>query len=335
MLADNLQVRIRSLPTGAIGADDFSFAWTAIPRPTADGEVLCRTRYLSLDPYMRKRLGEAAAGRLALSAGDLMMGRTIGEVIESRDPRFQAGDQVLGSSGWQTYSVEPAASLRKLPADAKTLTRYLGVLGPTGVTAWLGMVQVAGVKAGDRVVVSSAAGAVGGTAGQIARHLGAEVIGIAGGNAKCEAVVRELGFSACIDYRSPNFERDLARATPNGVDLCFENVGGAVFDATLGRMNDEGRIALCGLLSQYEGGAPYPYRHFARMLDKGLRMTGFRVNASQALHEQARFELGGWLDAGAIRQWETVTDGLAQAPKALMDMLQGQGRGKHLVRVAD
>jgi len=332
MQQDNLQVRIRRLPTGPIGEDDFALTQAPIPRP-AEGEVLCRTRYLSLDPYMRKRLAEACAGRLPLTAGDLMMGRTIGEVVVSRDARFAPGDHVLGSAGWQTYCAEPAAALQKLPVGAQALTRYLGVLGPTGITAWLGMVHVARVQPGERVVVSSAGGAVGGTAGQIARHLGAEVIGIAGGVAKCDAIVRELGFSACVDYRQAGFEHALELATPDGVDVCFENVGAAVLDATLARMNDDGRIAVCGLLSQYQGASPYAYRHFSRVLDKGLHISGFRINACTALHEQARTALRGWLDAGAIREWETVTDGLAQAPRAFVAMLQGRGRGKHLVRL--
>lgn len=333
MPTDNLQIRIHSLAMGPLTADHFALASAPIPRPGA-GEVLCRTRYLSLDPYMRKRLGEAAAGRLAIAVGDLMMGRTIGEVLESRDARYQAGDFVLGAAGWQTYSAESAATLRRLPPDSATLTRHLGVLGPTGITAWLGMVHVGRVQAGDRVVVSSAAGAVGATAGQIARHLGAEVVGIAGGSAKCAAVVRELGFAASVDYRQPDFEDALARATPHGTDLCFENVGGAVLDATLARMNERGRIAICGLLSQYDGGAPYALRHFARVLDKGLQITGFGVNAHTQLHERARAELSGWLDAGAIHPWETVIDGLEHAPQALIAMLRGEGRGKHLVRVA-
>jgi len=333
MQPDNPQIRIHSLATGPLTPDHFALTTAPIPRP-AEGEVLCRTRYLSLDPYMRKRLGEAAAGRLPIAVGDLMMGRTIGEVVESRDPRYQAGDFVLGAAGWQTWSAEPASTLRKLSPDPATLTRHLGVLGPTGITAWLGMVHVGRVQAGDRVVVSSAAGAVGGTAGQIARHLGAEVIGIAGGSAKCDAVVRELGFAAGVDYRQPDFEESLARATPGGVDLCFENVGGAVLDATLARMNDRGRIAICGLLSHYDGGAPYALRHFARVLDKGLQITGFSVNTHTPLHERARAELGRWLDAGALRQWETITEGLEQAPQALIAMLAGQGRGKHLVQLA-
>lgn len=331
MHAHNLQVRIRSLPAGTVDASHFDVVQAPMPSP-ADGEVLSRTIYLSLDPYMRKRLAEAFAGRLALRAGDLMMGRTIGEVISSRDPRFRVGDMVLGRGGWQEFAVEPGSEIEAVPSGAHRLSSYLGVLGPTGITAWIGMVHVAAVQAGEQVLVSSAAGAVGSTAGQIARHLGANVVGIAGGVDKCAAVVRELGFAACVDYKSPGFEQDLANATARGVDVCFENVGGAVLDASLQRMNDNGRIALCGLMSQYHAGSPYALRNFPRLLDKSLQLTGFGINTNRPLHARARSDLRRWMDTGAIAQWETVTRGLAQAPQAFVAMLAGTGRGKHLVQ---
>jgi NADPH-dependent curcumin reductase CurA len=329
----NLQVRIRSLPTGAVDEGHFELRTAALPVPAA-GEVLVRTAYLSLDPYMRKRLADAVAGRVALGAGDLMMGRTVGHVVESRDARFCAGDAVLGWAGWQQYAAEPADQLEKLPQGDLLLSAHLGVLGRPGITAWLGVVHVANVQPGERVLVSSAAGAVGSLAGQIARQLGADVVGIAGGAAKCEAVASELRLRACIDYKDADFEPRLREATPDGVDACFENVGAAMLDAALGRMNAGGRIALCGLLGQYHSGAPYAYRNFTRLLDRALHLTGFRIDDHAALFAPARAQLAEWLHAGAFRQWETVADGLERAPAAFAAMLQGRGRGKTLVKVA-
>lgn len=329
----NLQVRLRSLPHDAVREDHFEVREGAVPHPAA-GEVLVRTHFLSLDPYMRKRLADAVAGRVVLNPGALMMGRTVGEVIESRDPNFRTGDRVLGWGGWQQFSAEPAARLEKIAAAGDLpLSVHLGALGRPGITAWLGVAHVAKVQAGDRMVVSSAAGAVGSLAGQMARHLGAEVTGIAGGPAKCEAVVRELGFRAGVDYKSPQFEQALRDATPQGVDVCFENVGAAILDATLDRMNEEGRVAVCGLMGQYHSGAPYAYRNFARILDRGLQVTGFRIDAHTALHDRARADLRCWLEAGVFRRWETVSQGLESAPAAFVAMLEGHGQGKTLVQL--
>lgn len=332
-MESNLQVRIRALPTGAVEAGHFELREAVVPA-LAGGEVLVRTHYLSLDPYMRKRLADAVDGRVAFAPGDLMMGRTAGEVVASRDAGFKAGDQVLGWGGWQQYAAEPGARLEKiLPAAGLPLSVHLGALGRPGITAWLGVVHVARLEAGEGMVVSSAAGAVGSLAGQMARHLGARVTGIAGGNEKCRAVVRELGLDACVDYKSPGFEQALHDATPQGVDVCFENVGAAVLDATLGRMNENGRVAVCGLMGQYHSGAPYAYRNFARVLDRGLRVTGFRIDALTDLHDLARADLRAWLQAGVFQRWETVSHGLQNAPAAFIAMLQGRGTGKTLVRL--
>lgn len=330
----NLLVRIRSLPTGVVLESNFELGESAIPVPDV-GEVLVRNRYLSLDPYMRKRLADAVAGRVALGPGDLMMGRTVGEVVESRDRAFRAGDQVLGWGGWQRYSAEVASRLEKVEAiPGADASVHLGVLGRPGITAWLGIVHVAQLRAGERLVVSSAAGAVGSLASQMARHLGADVVGIAGGPSKCEAVVRELGLRACVDYKAPGFVEDFAIATPAGLDVCFENVGGAVLDAAFDRMNTGGRIAVCGLIDHYHSGPAYGFRNFARVLDRRLVVTGFGIDALAPLHQRARAQLYAWFEQGAVRSWETVTRGLAQAPAAFVAMLQGRGRGKTIVQVS-
>lgn len=332
-MTDNLQVYVRALPRESVSAEHFGIREAALPR-LSEGEVLVQHHYLSLDPYMRKRLADAVAGRFPLQVGDMMMGRTVGRVVESRDPAFQPGDAVLGWGGWQRYAAEPAQRLEKVdPSDGHPLSAYLGALGRPGITAWLGVVSVAQVQAGDTMVVSSAAGAVGSLAGQMARHLGARVVGIAGGAAKCQALVAQLGFDAAVDYRAPDFEQRLLETTPDGVDAAFENVGAAVLDATLNRMNENGRIAVCGLISQYHSGAAYGYRNFARVLDRALRVTGFRIDANVPLHEKAMVDLRTWLAAGALRPWETVVPGLEQAPAAFVAMLEGRGMGKTLVQL--
>jgi NADPH-dependent curcumin reductase CurA len=332
-MSTNLQARIRRLPQEAVQATDFELHEGTVPTPGI-GEVLVHNHYLSLDPYMRKRLADAVAGRVTLRPGDLMMGRTVGEVVSSRSPSFHPGDQVLGWGGWQQYSSEDATSLERVdPVPDTELSVHLGALGRPGITAWLGIVHVAAIRSGECVVVSSAAGAVGSLAAQMARHLGAQVVGITGSPAKCAAVVQELGLHACVDYKSPEFADDLAASTPDGVDAGFENVGAAVLDATLDRMKRGARIAVCGLLGHYHSGPAYGFRNLGRLLERGLRLQGFNIDASAELHQSARADLRAWLESGAIRRWETVTQGLAGAPTAFVDMLQGRGQGKTLVRL--
>ncbi len=283
---------------------------------------------------MRKRLADAAAGRFPLQVGDLMMGRTVGRVVESRDPSFRVDDVVLGWGGWQLFAAERAQRLQKVDlTDGYPLSVHLGVLGRPGITAWLGVVSIARVQVGDTVVVSSAAGAVGSLAGQIARKLGARVVGIAGGAIKCEALVAQLGFDAAVDHRAHDFARRLRDVTPEGVDVTFENVGGAVLDATLDRMNENGRVAICGLISQYHLGAAYGYENFARVLDRALRVTGFRIDANEHLHARALRDLRAWLSSGVLRSWETMATGLPQAPATFVSMLEGRGMGKTLVQL--
>lgn len=332
-MTGNQQVFIRELPRESVSAGNFDIRETALPR-LSGGDVLVQHHCLSLDPYMRKRLADAVAGRFPLKAGDLMMGRTVGRVLESHDPSFRVDDVVLGWGGWQLFAVERARRLQKVdPTEGHPLSVHLGVLGRPGITAWLGVMSVAQVQAGDTVVVSSAAGAVGSLAGQMARNLGARVVGIAGGTSKCEAVVAQLGFDAAVDRRAHDFASRLRDATPEGVDVAFENVGGAILDATLDRMNENGRIAICGLISQYHPGAAYGYANFARVLDRALRMTGFRIDANEHLHARALADLRAWLAAGALRSWETVVTGLPRAPAAFVSMLEGRGMGKTLVQL--
>lgn len=328
----NLQIQLRELPTAHVSANHFQTVEAAVPALAA-GQVLTRVNYLSLDPFMRKRMADAAEGRWKLAPGDVMMGRTVGEVIESADPSFAPGDVVLGWGGWQQYAVEPASTLEKVDGSVER-SLYLGLLGRPGITAWLGIVHVAQVRPEEVVLISSAAGAVGSIAGQIARLLKAEAIGIAGSDEKCDYVVNELGFRACVNYRSPQFEDDLARATPGEVDVCFENVGAQVLDAALNRMREGGRIALCGLLAHYNSGPGHGLRNFPRLLDRALTLQGFRIDANRSLWNRALVDLAAWLAAGQLAQQETVTIGLENAPRGFASMLAGDGYGKHLVKVS-
>lgn len=331
----NTQVRLRRLPSGPVTADDFEVAQGPMPAPEA-GRVLTRTIYLSIDPVMRKRMLDVQEGRAASPVGEVMSGRTVGVVEHSGDPRFRTGDTVVGWAGWQQFASEDPERLQRVAGDgAGNPSAYLGVLGRPGITAWLGMVHTAEVGQGDTVAVSSAAGAVGSVAGQIARIRGARVLGIAGGAEKCAWLTDECGFDAAVDYKSKDFSGQLADATPDGITALFESVGGAVFDESLSRMAPEGRIALCGLLDGYQSAAPYPYRNFARLLDRGLTLKGFRIDALSDLHSAALADLRTWLASGALVQRETVTAGLEHAPRGFVDMLAGRGFGKHLIRVSE
>lgn len=332
-MSKSIQVGIREFPRDTVTPEHFSVKEVELA-PLAPGEVLVRPQFLSLDPYMRMRLADARVGRFAMKPGDTMMGRTVGSVVESRDPAFKTGDVVLGWGGWRSLAVATAETLQKVePVEGAPLSAYLGVLGRPGITAWLGVVSIAGLRAGETFLVSSAAGAVGSIAAQMARHLGAQVVGIAGGPAKCEAVTTQLGAHACIDYKLPDFEQRLQEATPEGVDVLFENVGAAVLDASLERMKHRGRVAVCGLIAQYHSGDPYAFRNFSRILSSDLRVTGFRIDSNSHLHAQAMDDLHSWYRAGVFRSWERVTQGLENAPEAFVSMLAGKGQGKTLIQL--
>ncbi|VTU46136.1 Putative NADP-dependent oxidoreductase YfmJ (plasmid) [Variovorax sp. PBL-E5] len=333
MTACNLQVRLHSLPDGAVGIGNFELSRAPMPVP-GPGQVLTRTLYLSLDPYMRKRMQEARQGRAALRPGDPMIGRTLGVVEAGAAGGFAAGDLVLGWAGWQSFAAQDAERLVRVTPLEPSSSPYLGALGRPGITAWLGMVHLGQVRQGETVLVSSAAGAVGSVAAQIARRFGARAIGIAGGAGKCAWLKGELGFDEAVDYTAFDFERQLEQATPSGVDLCFESVGAAVLDAALSRMNPRGRIALCGLLGHYQSDAAHAFANFARLLDRGLALQGFRIDDFEAQHAQAAADLARWWHEGALRQHETMTEGLENAPAAFVGMLAGRGFGKHIVRVS-
>jgi leukotriene B4 12-hydroxydehydrogenase/15-oxo-prostaglandin 13-reductase len=329
----NRRVLLASRPTGWVSESNFRIEEAPMPSPK-DGEVLVKNLWLSLDPYMRGRMNDGKSYAAKQELGEVMIGGTVGEVVESKNPKFAKGDQVLGMLGWQQYGLSDGRGLNKVDASRVPLSAYLGVLGMPGVTAWVGLLDICQPKAGETVVVSAASGAVGSVVGQIAKIKGCRAVGIAGGRQKCDYVVKELGFDACVDYKAGKLNDDLKAAAPNGVDCYFENVGGEIMDAVLRRMNAFSRIAVCGLISQYNATEPYGVKAIQSILTNRIKVQGFIVSDRMELWAKALPDLAGWVAAGRIKYRETVTDGLENAPKAFVGLLKGENFGKQLVRIA-
>jgi NADPH-dependent curcumin reductase len=325
------QIVLASRPKGE--AVPANFRLESMPVPSlSDGQVLVRNHYLSLDPYMRMRMDDAKSYAAPQAIGAVMIGGTAGEIVESKNPQFAVGDKVVGMLGWSEMGVSDGALLKKVDATHIPLSAYLGAVGMPGMTAWYGLTQIMQPKAGDTIVVSAASGAVGSVVGQLAKQRGCRAVGIAGGPEKCAYVVNELGFDACIDYKAGNLEADLAAATPNGIDAIFENVGGAIFDAALARMNPFGRIALCGMISGYDG-QPAPIKNVRVFLSMRLTMRGFIVSEHMELWPQGLKELGMLVAGGKLKFRESIAQGLAAAPEAFIGMLKGKNFGKQLVKL--
>lgn len=322
---------LASRPREKAAESDFRLVESPVPSPK-DGELLVRVHYLSLDPYMRGRMSEAKSYAASQALGEVMIGGTVGEVVESRNPRWAAGDLVVGMGGWQEYHLSDGTGLARAPRGLPE-SLALGAVGMPGVTAWYGLRRIGRPRAGETVVVSAAAGAVGSVAGQLAKLEGCRVVGIAGGPAKCAHVTGDLGFDACVDHRAPDFRGLFKAATPGGVDVVFENVGGAVLDAALARMNPFGRVALCGLVAGYEG-QEIPIRSVASLLVNRVLLQGFIVSDHMELWPEALKELAGLVREGKLRYRETVSEGLESAPRAFLGLLRGENLGKQLVRVA-
>jgi NADPH-dependent curcumin reductase CurA len=297
------------------------------------GQILVRNHYLSLDPYMRGRMDDVKSYAAKQELDEVMGGRTVGEVIESNHPKFKAGDIVAGMYGWQQYGCSDGEGVRKIDVSHVPMSAYLGVIGMPGVTAWIGLLDICQPKPGETVVISAAAGAVGSAAGQIAKIKGCRVVGIAGGREKCDYVVKELGFDACVDYKAGKLNEDLKAATPDGIDCNFENVGGEILDAVLRRTNPFSRIAVCGLISQYNATEPYAMKNFRLILTNRIKVQGFIVGDRMNLWPQALQDLSGWVASGALKYRETVAQGLENAPAAFIGLLQGRNFGKQLVRL--
>jgi len=300
--------------------------------------VDCRI-WLSLDPYMRGRMSDAPSYAKPVVIGEVMEGGAVSEVVASNVPRFTKGDIVVGRTGWQTHALSDGAGLQKVDPKRAPISTALGVLGMPGMTAYMGLLEIGKPAAGETVVVAAASGAVGSVVGQIARIKGARAVGIAGGHEKCRYVTDELGFDACINYRAHDFTARLAAACPNGIDVYFENVGGAVFEAVFPLLNPFARIPVCGLISMYNATSlspgPILLPNLMRaILTKRLTLRGFIVSDFFGRYGDFMRDVPAWVGEGRIKYREDVVEGLANAPRALIGLLRGENFGKVLVRVA-
>ncbi|MDR3536551.1 MAG: NADP-dependent oxidoreductase [Acetobacteraceae bacterium] len=323
---------LKRRPAGEPSPADFEQIEDAIPAPAA-GEVVTRTIWLSIDPYMRGRLREEQTYAVAIQLGEVMTGETVGEVIASGHPNFAAGDVVVGARGWQSHTVSQGEALTKLPRHGVPLSAYLGVLGMPGATAYAGVSEICKPLKGETMVVSAASGAVGSVAGQLAKRAGARVVGVAGGSEKCLWVQDSLGFDDCVDHRSLDLPRELRAACPNGIDAYFENVGGAVQAAVFDQLNPFARVAMCGMVSQYNAEALPPGPNLGFVVGKRVLIQGFIVSDKPERMTDWRRIAAPWVADGSLIYREDVVEGLENAPEALTGILAGRNFGKLLVRV--
>ncbi len=334
----NRQILLDNRPVDA--ATESNFKLVTVPTPELKpGEVLVQHHYLSLDPYMRGRMNDSKSYAQPQPLGQVMIGGTVGLVIESKHPKFSVGDPVVGMGGWQEYSVVQAdqpGAIRRVDTQHVPLSHYLGAVGMPGVTAWYGLVKIIAPRPGETVTVSAASGAVGSAYGALAKARGCRVVGIAGGKDKCNYVVNELGFDACIDYKqhahAASLSKALKDACPNGIDGHFENVGGMVLDAVMLRTNAFARIAVCGMIAGYDG-KPLPMTAPALILVNRLKVQGFIVSEHMDVWPEALKELGQLVGSGQFRPRETIAQGLENAPSAFLGLLKGNNFGKQLVRL--
>lgn len=334
MTARNRQWMLASRPTGSVEEANFRLVDAAVPVPQ-DGQALIKVHYLSLDPYMRGRMDDVKSYAAPQKLDEVMVGGTVGEVVESKTDKLARGQMVVGMGGWQEYFVSDARGVRPIDTTRISASAYLGSVGMPGVTAWYGLLQIGKPKPGETVVVSAASGAVGSVVGQLAKIHGCRAVGFAGGPAKCEYVTRELGFDACIDYKSPGdgvANAAFAAATAGGVDIVFENVGGNVLNMALSRMNTGGRIAICGLIAGYDG-QDIAIRNVRSILVNRLTVTGFIVSDHPEVWPQALAELAQHVAAGRIKYRESIAPGIESAPRAFMGLLKGENFGKQLVKL--
>ena len=318
-------------PQGAVAPTDFRLETVPVPE-ISEGQLLVRNHYLSLDPYMRMRIEDIKSYAAPQAIDEVMIGGTAGEVIASRHPKFAVGDKVVGMLGWSEMAVSDGSMLKKVDSSQIPLSAYLGIVGMPGMTAWYGLNQILQPKAGQTIAVSAASGAVGSVVGQLAKLQGCRVIGIAGGKAKCQLVVDSFGFDACIDYKAGNLFRDIKAAAPDGIDGLFENVGGVVMDAVLNQMNPFGRVALCGMISGYDG-QPMPVHALHKVLSMRLMVQGFIISEHLELWPQGLSELAQLVATKKLSYRETIAEGLSAAPEAFIGMLRGKNIGKQLVKL--
>jgi NADPH-dependent curcumin reductase CurA len=333
MNESNTQVLFKSRPEGCPTESNFEIVKSAVP-VAGEGQVLRRTIYLSVDPYMRGRMSTARSYAEGAKLGEPMVGSTISEVVESKNPRYRAGDFVLGLDGWQAYAVSDGKGLRKLDPAEAPISCAVGVLGMPGLTAYLGLLEIGRPKEGETVVVSAAAGAVGSIAGQIAKIKGCRVVGTAGSDEKCAYVVNELGFDACINYKSEDLKEALKAACPNGIDIYFDNVGGAVLEAVLKRINVHARIPLIGLISQYNDAKPSPGPNLGSVLSNRALIQGMIIFDHLDRMPDFLRDMSQWLREGKVHYREDIVQGLENAPRAFIGLLNGENIGKRVVQVS-
>ena len=325
---ENQRVVLASRPEGSVTEGNFRLEKAPLPKPQ-DGEVLVRNLWLSLDPYMRGRMSESKSYVKGVEIGEVMVGQTVGEVLESRNAKFSKGDHVLTQLGWQLFGT--TSEVHKVDGKRAPLSYYLGLLGMPGLTAYFGLKEIGQPKAGETVLVSAASGAVGSVVGQLAKLWGCRAIGIAGGREKCDYVVRELGFDACLDYKAGAL-RDQLKETP--IDVYFDNVGGEILDVVLARMKLFGRIVVCGSISDYNATEPYRVRTLRAVLVNRLKVQGMIVFDWKERYGEGLKALGGYFAAGKLKTRESLVEGLANAPQGLISLLKGGNFGKQLVKLA-
>ncbi len=324
---------LASYPSGWVTEENFKLIESPAPSP-GDGEVLVKNLWLSLDPYMRGRLSQQKSYVKGIEIGDVMTGETAGEVVESKHPGFKPGDKVTAPSGWQLYCCLKGDLLTKVDASKAPLSYFLGCLGMPGRTAYFGMKDICAPKPGETVVVSAASGAVGSVVGQLAKAWGCRAVGIAGGKVKCDYVVKDLGFDACVDYKAGNLFENLKAACPKGVDAYFENVGGEILDTVLRLMNFKSRIAVCGLISDYNATESYGVKMFRAILVNRIKVQGLIVFDWLERYAEGNKALLDLVAAGKLKTRESVLDGIEQAPRGLIGLLKGENFGKQLVKLA-
>ncbi len=329
----NKQIHLVQRPQGEPTEACFALVEQPLAAPGA-GEVMVRNLFLSLDPYMRGRMDDAKSYAQPQALNEVMQGATAGEVLQSNHPDFKPGDLFAAKFGlgWQTHAVVGGDKIMKVDGKRVPLSYYVGLLGMPGATAWYGTNRILDPQAGQTLVVTAATGAVGGVVGQLAKLRGARVVGIAGGAAKCDYAVDTLGFDACVDYKAAGWKDAIKAATPDGVDRVFENVGGEIFDALLGRMQPFGRIAVCGLISGYNG-VPTPLNNFRSVLVNKLMIQGFIISDHFDLWPQAHRELADLVVAGKLKYRESMAEGIENAPRAFLGLLKGENFGKQVVKL--
>lgn len=330
----NKQIVLANRPEAEPSTSDFRLEEQSMPEPS-EGEVLLRTIYISLDPYMRGRMRDVVTYAEPQPLDQVMEGRGIGEIIESRHDQFSAGDYVLAETGWQEYAVADGDDLDGISPDPAPLSYYLGILGMPGFTAYIGLLDIGEPEEGETVVVSAASGAVGSVVGQLARIRGCRVVGIVGSDEKCSYLTDELGFDAAINRRTENIDQALGKTCPDGIDVYYENVGGDILKTILSHLNNFARIPLCGLISEYNEPTPPPGPNLTPILHKRVKLQGFVVMDHGDQFDDFVEDAGGWLAEGKLKYKEDIVEGLENAPEAFLDLFTGEKFGKRIVQVGD